>query len=759
MTHTNTDFYGFSADRPIESASEDLLGRSDFAKNLGEAIYNWKGKDSLVVALYGEWGSGKSSIKNMALSHLRQKGSHKPTIIEFSPWEWAAQEKITKAFFDEISKAIGREDKSEKNEKLAAIFKKYGNYLSLGEVVLSSTSSSIPTLLPILAGIGALSSLFDSTIITTTIMATLAIYMGVMKWGAEILKSLSENFDTKSKDSQKSLHEIREELSVILQDRDSSILIVMDDLDRLTSPELRMIFQLVKANTVFPNVTFLLLFQKNIIEQRLTDSTQSGREYLEKIIQVPFDVPKVESLKVYNILASKLESILEIDESFKTQFNQQRWENIFHAGLRQYFKNLRNIYRYASTLAFHFSILKGRKIFEANPVDLIGIECIRVFEPEVYTELSLNKDAFTNNGSNIRDNEDKNLYRQKVEFTIEKAKEENRQYVKEILTQLFPTIEWILGNHFYTGDISEKWFSESRVCHKQNFDQYFQLSTRSDGISKSDLVEFVELTNDSNKLKRKILSLNQGGKLKEFLSQFELYSDQVPIENAQSYINALLDTGDLVDSSRLGFFDIFSPQDHLYRLSVWLLKRIEDKTKRATLLSDYITASNGLHILTRILISEEQSRQDQEETLLEETDLSNIKVCLIRKIRLRANSHPIDFIKSTSFISLMYRWKRWDDEIIVRNWAEQQTLNIQDLLLFLSSMIEESHSYSDGDYTSKINKFIKISTLEDFLEVQRIENLINGTDKSQLSENELEVVRLFDEALERRRNGKEDNFF
>ena len=54
-----------------------------------------------------------------------------------------------------------------------------------------------------------------------------------------------------------------------------------------------MVFQLVKANAEFPNVVFLLLFQRDLVEDKLNDGKQTGRDYLEKIIQVPFDIPKI----------------------------------------------------------------------------------------------------------------------------------------------------------------------------------------------------------------------------------------------------------------------------------------------------------------------------------------------------------------------------------------------------------------------------------------------------------------------------------
>lgn len=46
----------YSADRPIRSKTEDILGRAKFAARLADDIHSWKENDSLVVALYGAWG-------------------------------------------------------------------------------------------------------------------------------------------------------------------------------------------------------------------------------------------------------------------------------------------------------------------------------------------------------------------------------------------------------------------------------------------------------------------------------------------------------------------------------------------------------------------------------------------------------------------------------------------------------------------------------------------------------------------------------
>ena len=51
---------------------EDLLGRVTFSNNFAEAISGYDGKDCLVIGLFGSWGTGKTSVINMALDRINQ---------------------------------------------------------------------------------------------------------------------------------------------------------------------------------------------------------------------------------------------------------------------------------------------------------------------------------------------------------------------------------------------------------------------------------------------------------------------------------------------------------------------------------------------------------------------------------------------------------------------------------------------------------------------------------------------------------------
>jgi predicted KAP-like P-loop ATPase len=73
---------------PIRTAAEDLLGRKQFAQALARVLYHHRGNDSLVVALRGGWGSGKTSIKNLVVEALVPVGGDPMRVVGFNPWRW-----------------------------------------------------------------------------------------------------------------------------------------------------------------------------------------------------------------------------------------------------------------------------------------------------------------------------------------------------------------------------------------------------------------------------------------------------------------------------------------------------------------------------------------------------------------------------------------------------------------------------------------------------------------------------------------------
>lgn len=342
----------FSADRPIRSKSEDLLGRASFAKSLAEIVEGWTGNASLVMALYGPWGVGKSSIKNMMLEHLQRKGADAPRVVEFNPWQWAAQDKLAEAFFREVSLALGKIDRTKEAKKRAAIFSTYAAYLRLGTHVIAGIRPLLSTVLA-LAGIVGVSASYVQQALWVKPYIRIAgagalVLAALTAWWAEFAEKVATVFSSRQKQHEKDLSETKGEVARLLSQLKAPVLVVVDDVDRLTADEIRIIFQLIKANADFPNLVYLVLCQRDIVEKSLEKVTSgSGKDYLEKIVQVGFDVPQLERAKLQLVLFAKLDETLA-NPAFTKNFNQQRWANLFISGLATYFRTLRDVYRFLS---------------------------------------------------------------------------------------------------------------------------------------------------------------------------------------------------------------------------------------------------------------------------------------------------------------------------------------------------------------------------------------------------------------------------
>ncbi|MCK5805803.1 MAG: NTPase KAP, partial [Lentisphaeria bacterium] len=161
----------------------------------------------------------------------------------------------------------------------------------------------------------------------------------------------------------------------------------MDDIDRLERDVLRLLFRMVRLNADFPNVTYVLAFDRLVVERNLDEENGvRGRDYLEKIIQVSFDIPEPEPETIHRILFAEMDVVLE---SLKTRpLDQHRWGNVFHSGFKEHFRTIRHIKRYANGLRLTLAPLAE----EVDLVDFLAIELIRVFHPEVYLGIVQGKD-------------------------------------------------------------------------------------------------------------------------------------------------------------------------------------------------------------------------------------------------------------------------------------------------------------------------------------------------------------------------------
>jgi predicted KAP-like P-loop ATPase len=94
-------------DTPLQNPEDDRLGFAPFAKNLANTICKVKSKGCLVFALYGTWGSGKTTCLNFTSQYIKERPeAQQPIIIRFSPWWFSGHGNLLQQFFREFCIAI-----------------------------------------------------------------------------------------------------------------------------------------------------------------------------------------------------------------------------------------------------------------------------------------------------------------------------------------------------------------------------------------------------------------------------------------------------------------------------------------------------------------------------------------------------------------------------------------------------------------------------------------------------------------------------
>jgi len=750
-----------SADRPITSKSADLLGRAPFAEALAATIEGWTQGDSLVIGLYGPWGSGKSSVKNMVLESLqRRQEDLRVTHVEFNPWQWAAQEQLDEAFFREIGVALGRVDKTAEGKKRVAKWRAYSAYLHAAGIALSGFRNVIATLLAALGLVG-LSSLTQSgwVRVAAVVIGSVALLLaGLLTAGGSFAKSWAAALAASAEQKARGLAEVKVELAGLLQKLKRPLLVVMDDVDRLSVEQVRLLFQLVKANADFPNLVYLLLFHRDVVEKSLSaNGPMCGPEFVEKIVQVGFDVPRVDQARLAKVLFPSLDRLLE-QEAVSKHFSQQRWGNLYIPGLRPYFESLRDVYRFLSVLAFHIGLFREGGSFEVNPIDLIGMEALRLFEPGVYQALGAAKQPLTQPESRVMGGRDTSEgTRKTIEGLVEQAPEDRRPQVREIIKQLFPSVEWVFGGSHYGASSTDQWFRELRVCHPDVFDRYFQLSIGERDLSQADLDRSLALAGDRASLVAELRLLNERGLLAVALDRLEAYKQKIPLEHASAFVTAMFDIGDELPEEGPGFFEI-GPDMHAIRIIHWFLKQENDATVRAEILRRAMEETTGLYLpveMTSIEGSKPEGEQDRDSFLVSEEDVSELQRICVAKIQTAAGDGRLAKHRKLAYI--LYRWREWTSAEEVGMWAEKLIETDAGLLDFLGGFVQPVTSYGIGDYVAQTRWRIRLTDLENFVPIGVLESRRSTLGMEGLTDDQRRSVEAFDKAVDRRRQGKSDD--
>lgn len=717
----------WSDDRPGKDPEKhDAFGRSPFAKRIADEIRAWHQKESLVISVNGTWGSGKTTLANFIVHFLEkapQSAQGKPPeVIRFNPWRWSGQEKVMEAFFEEVGSVLrkGRLFGSWNSQALAKLWSRIETITIKGGASIESVQRDLTAFFAITAGgTGVLPLLTQNELLQTSISGLSVLLLSLATLCAAVAPFASKiaGFFRFLAQRTESLEEIRQELREELGKCPAPLVVVIDDVDRLISEEIRTLFQIIKVNADFPNVIYLLLYEKAVVAKAL-DGVVDGRgeDFLKKIVQVELPVPAPAQGALEKVFVDEIEPLLK---KCTMRWDKERWDKVFRDVLMPYYRQPRDIKRLGGLVEFFLEGHINNGVLEVNFIDLVLLETLRLFETEIYDHIcgSLRKrpDFFT-----------EHLFYKKHErtaFSIELEKvfkergrsDDGREKVERLVFQLFPQA---IPKFEPRADHDTQMERELRICSAKHFPRYIHLNPEPYTVSQSFMTRFFDSRNDIGAFIEHLEEADQGGFLYDLCHRLLAVVDEFPVDLLKPFLSALLDAeAKISEKPKTLLSDDFEFLQ--LRLASILLQRVSNLDDRVTMLREAIKGARSTEAPAKLLDYLQPDKESQElgrSPVIPQEMLVNLRREFLPRLREYANSGRL--LESESAMQLLFMLRNWAGQEECRHWVAEAVKNPKSAALFLRAMLHVTTT-SGRDGTEQVF-MVNGPLLEQFIDLEHL---------------------------------------
>lgn len=280
----------------------DMLSFEPYAELLHEMALSER-VNPLTIGLFGNWGSGKSTVLNLIDKKISAENNKKVVSIFVNAWMFEGYDDAKTALMEVILRTL--EDNRSVREKVGGAIKKLkdrvdwfrlGGYaLKKGTPLLLSAAFGNP--IPIL--LEGLNTIVpkDQTQAEEKIAQLIE-----MK---EFLKDLPEDNVVEN------IRKFREEFEQMMGESGlENLIIIIDDLDRCSPERVIETMEAIKLFLSVKKTTFIIAIDEDVVSYavqrkypKIDDaSLDISKDYIEKIVQMPIKIPELSDIEVKNYL-------------------------------------------------------------------------------------------------------------------------------------------------------------------------------------------------------------------------------------------------------------------------------------------------------------------------------------------------------------------------------------------------------------------------------------------------------------------------
>ena len=264
------------------------------------------------IGLYGDWGSGKSSLMKLAqdrieeLSKSKKKkddDTPKTLCIEFNGWLFEGYEDTKTSLCGTILDTLADEKRfgPEVAEKAKELIKK----IDFKKLIGKGVKFGLDYLLT--GGIGALTDLTLSSILNS-----LKDKSGSIE--SKDIEEILAKFKTEEK-TRTEIKKFRDDFKQLLEDsKVENVVVFIDELDRCSPDTVLDVFEAMRLFLFVDGMSFIIGADERLIQYAIKtkykevpgNNLDIGKEYLEKVIQYPVTIPQLNHAEVNQYLACLL---------------------------------------------------------------------------------------------------------------------------------------------------------------------------------------------------------------------------------------------------------------------------------------------------------------------------------------------------------------------------------------------------------------------------------------------------------------------
>ena len=274
------------------------------------------------IGVYGDWGSGKSSLMQMVEEKIMAEHKKDACCIRFNGWLFEGYEDAKTAFCGSILDALRTEKTipAQVKTRITKLLKKVDGK----KILMKGGSVALDILLT--GGLGFITYLTIDAI-------TNALKDKLSNANADDIKNVLKDVLTENKNQSTSnrndIKVFQEEFKKILDEsKIEHLVIFVDELDRCTPDTILDIFAAMRLFLFVEKTSFIIGADSRLVDYAIKSRYKNiagneldiSKEYLEKLIQYPVTIPKLDELELERYLTCLLleTDIDNIAECFKS---------------------------------------------------------------------------------------------------------------------------------------------------------------------------------------------------------------------------------------------------------------------------------------------------------------------------------------------------------------------------------------------------------------------------------------------------------